>query len=834
MLMSIQTDIENAMATEAKARQDADNAKTSARGVWSESKTGTRYQKSLTQAFTDVVREKIESFEPGKAGSNIRAIKMLAKTEIEPELIAHLFVKALLNSLPLKKGRRLLRSSLCIRAGDIIHDELRIRFFNETKERKALLKKLFKQFDKRTYPRDWRKRTIKNYFDAEQLSWTEWDDGQKQMVGYALMLWFRDSTGLIEAQSNSQYVDPTQDFIDHVEQMMVKRVLDYTLYKPMVVKPIPWSLDNLFRGGYISDSVKHYPLVKKTGVKDAAELMTRDWSQIIPAVNDLQETPYRINKTMLSVLQWAMNERRGDMAGLPPADPRPLPPEPFGYRENEEVTKAHNLVCFKIHTFNREIKSKRQAVLMTMALAAKYKEFDAMYFPHNLDSRGRAYPIASYLSPQGPDATKSLLEFGKGEIITSEEQACWLAIACANAYGNDKVALQERADWTVDNEELIVSVANNPFSDVRWTHASEPFQFLRACLEWAGFLKTGIGFMTHMVIPVDATCSGLQHYAGMLRDEVGGRAVNLVPGLPRQDVYKDVAEVTIRKLMETKPADIKIGEGSSFIINATEVAKNLLGIGIDRKITKRQVMVVPYAGTYASCMAYTRKALEDERWNEGVVAPWDLEDRELDLIHNNMLSQHIWHSIDEVVVKAKEAMKWMTKATRAYVKIANQMPGTARQRAITWVTPDGFLVAHCNVDMKKMQMDTYLDGRVRLTRYEPTEKLDAGDMASAVAPNYVHSMDACLLRMSVIKARSLPVPITSFCMIHDSFGVHATRMGEFLSACIRPSFVKMYERDVLADFRDRLLLTPDLELDPLPTKGTLDLQGVLESEFFFS
>jgi DNA-directed RNA polymerase len=136
--------------------------------------------------------------------------------------------------------------------------------------------------------------------------------------------------------------------------------------------------------------------------------------------------------------------------------------------------------------------------------------------------------------------------------------------------------------------------------------------------------------------------------------------------------------------------------------------------------------------------------------------------------------------------------------------------------------------------MKKKQMDTYLDGRVQLVHYLPMDRLDPKATSQAVAPNFVHSMDACLLRKAIMKGLKLDRPINSFCMIHDSFGVHAARMPEFLSACIRPAFVEMYQRDVLADFRDRLLLTPGIELEPLPDHGTLDLDGVLDSEFFFS
>ncbi|HEY0329782.1 MAG TPA: DNA-directed RNA polymerase [Rhodopseudomonas sp.] len=524
-MLSTQIILEEGMALDAKVRQTRDNQKKGKLGVWSETKTGVLYQRSLDAAFAKIVGDKLNGADPHKPGPKAKGVSLLLKTGLEPEVIAHLFVKAFLNCIPRQRGKRIKRSSICIKVGDLIHDEVRIRHFGQEKERRNLLKKLCKQFDRRSYPRDWRKRTIKNYFDAEHISWTAWDDGQKTQVGYALLLWFRDGTGLVEAPSDSIYVDPTEEFIAHMETMMEKRVLDYLIYKPMVVKPIPWSMENLFRGGYTTNKLKAYPLVKRTGRGEVDEMLKLDWSQIIPAVNALQETPFKINKTILSVLDWAYNERGGDIAGLPRADDQPLPPAPEGYREDEKITKAHNLKCFLIRSANRELKSKRRAVTDCISIAKKYKEFPAIYFPHNLDSRGRAYPITAYLNPQGTDFVKALLEFGEGHPIMNEEQACWLAIACANAYGNDKVSLQERADWTTDNEDMIFSIATDPLMDIRWTEASEPFQFLRACIEWRDFMNTGFGFVSHLVIPVDATCSGLQHYSAMLLDEQGGRAV---------------------------------------------------------------------------------------------------------------------------------------------------------------------------------------------------------------------------------------------------------------------------------------------------------------------
>lgn len=815
-LVEEQRKLEKTTFEDAKTRQQNDNAKAFKRGAWAESKLGRVYTASATTAFVEAVRAFIDRTKEKKHGKHFGAAVKLASTGLEPETIAFLFSKGVFNQLALSHRRRLKRTTLCIRAADLIHDEWRIRFFQNKDERKNLLKKLIKQFDKRTYPRHWRKRTIINYFHAEQIEWAGWDMRSKLEVGYALMVLFRDSTGLIDCPRESTYVHATDALVQDFEQNMEKRVLDYMIYKPMVLPPLPWGEEYLFRGGYLNTRhVRRYPLIKGTRKRDIERLMNADLTNVIRAVNLLQETPWRVNKTMLDVLEWTVYERNGDMAGLPPSSDRPLPPVPVGYGVDEAITKEHDKTCFLIHNANREAIAKRLAVLSTMTVAKQMRNFRAIYFPHNLDSRGRAYPLPAFLNPQGPDYCKSLLEFADGKPIENEEQAAWLAIAGANAYGNDKVSLQERVNWVQDNDEMIFSIARDPKTDVRWMQASEPFQFLRFCLEWSGFWEQGFGFVSHMVVPVDATCSGLQHYSAMLRDEVGGKSVNLIPGLSRQDIYQDVADRVIEAL----------------IANGSEMALQIIAFGVNRKTTKRQVMVVPYAGTFSSCLEYTRQAVAD-RLAEGYPCPWDSSNPEHHNPRITLLAQLIWQAIDETVVKGKEAMKWISEAARTYTKWANKQSGAAYGKRMSWVCPDGFEAVHFRPEESKFRLNTNLDGRVQLTYWEATEKLSAKDMALAVAPNFVHSMDACHLRMTMVRAADKG--LTHFGMVHDSFGVHAADMAMFLEQCVKPAFIAMYQDNVLGEFAQRLPSEVREKLPPMPEFGSLDLDAVQQSEFFFS
>ncbi|MCW2286865.1 DNA-directed RNA polymerase [Rhodoblastus acidophilus] len=816
------------MAEEAQSRQNKDNQNSTARGEWADSKAGKRYVSAIVNgqgeaSMLEMVTDFVDLSNKKGAGRNRLASVLLNKTGLEPRVITILATKAAINCISIFSkhyGQGIKRSSMCRFVADAVHDQWRVEMFQNTESRKKLVKKLLRDFDKRSYPKLWRKRTIQNYFDAEQVDWQGWSPAEKLSIGYALVCMFRNATGFIEFSDCGTWVRPTDAYVEHVRQLTGKQVLQYMLYRPMVIPPKRWDANtNLLKGGYYSDKVRRYAIIKGAGKRDIKRMMEMDWSKVLPAINALQETPWVVNKRMLDAVRWSffeLNQRLGHHRGigkLPHCDEEPLPPLPWDYETNEEVKKTHNREVFLVRDRRREAKGRRISAHMVLAIADEMKQYERIYFPHNLDSRGRAYPVPAFLNPQGPDYVKALLEFAEGQPLDTPEAVEWIAIAGANAYGKDKISLAERVQWVRDNEEMILSIAKDYKHDLRWLDAGEPFQFLRFCIEWSDYRALGDQHLSHMVVPVDATCSGLQHYAAMLRDEVGGRSVNLVPGLSRQDIYGDVAAETCRLLAE----------------DGSPIALDWLAFGIDRKITKRQVMVVPYAGKFSSCMGYTREAV-DEKLALGVKPNWDIHNQEDHQARLVLLAKYIWASIDKIVVKGKEAMNWLSKVASEYSKSLNLTDLPVYDRRMTWTTPDGFEVVHFREDEKMHRVETVFEGRVRLSYYGGTGQLSPKDMALAVAPNFVHALDANHLRSTIIKA--LDQGISNFGMVHDSFGVHARLMPKFLRECVKPAFVEMYQNDVLAKFADRF--RPFCAIPDLPEPGKLDLQGVLRSEFFFS
>jgi len=412
------------------------------------------------------------------------------------------------------------------------------------------------------------------------------------------------------------------------------------------------------------------------------------------------------------------------------------------------------------------------------------------------------------LNPQGPDFAKALLTFSQGKAIDSAG-ACHLAIHGANCFGFDKVNLQDRVDWVEDNEERILSCASDPLADLWWAkEAANPFQFLAFCKEWQGWSDEGEGFVSHLPVAADGSCNGLQHFAAMLRSATTGREVNLIPSDEPNDIYQKVADRVTERLKEMPD---------------NPLAVKWLDFGVKRGCTKRPCMVLPYGGRQYSFSDFVMDYLTEEK-EKGNMHPFE-EDAFKACI---LLAKVIWQSIGEVVHAATDAMGWLQKASR--VASSEGLP-------IRWDTPVNFPVLQAYKETKPYRIETKLLGSTfRPMLHKETGKIDKNRQANGISPNFVHSIDAAHMMLTIDVAKQCD--IHSFAMVHDSYGTHAAD-AETLWWCLRKAFVEMYSQtDVLEDFRvDLLDILPagkHNQIPDTPEKGSLDIAQVEDSEFFFN
>lgn len=796
-------------------------------GEFGQSPVGTAVVNTFDRLVEDELRGWMERAD--RPGRRHVALSMCKDGDLDVETIAFLGTKAIVNTVGLRKrDERITRTSVAFAIAERVHDELRLRWFRDNKF--MMLRRLTRMAKERALPR-WRfKDLIQSQFRREQLVWRHknWTTDRSLKFGLMFLEVFQNATGLLEIadrfdQRKEKVVYATEGLIAQVTQRIENNALRENYWMPMVVPPVPWSKEHLIGGPYLTNHITPYPLVKRAKRGYLYDSGHSDFSDILRAVNAVQDTPWHVNSWVLEAALWAF-DRDEDLGGLPRSGDRPVPPiTPEAEKDPEgEGGKAYRRACWETHQANRKARSERYQVLRAFRMAEDYAEFDKIWYAWDLDSRGRMYPKTSALNPQGGDLHKGILEFGTATPIISEEQVAWIYIHTANCAGQDKLSMEDRIKWVEDNLERILATGEDYRADLWWATDladEEPWQFLRACREiYLLHEHGGEGFMTTLPVAVDATCSGLQHYSAMTRDRKGAESVNLCALKDRRDIYGEVAALTREKFEEMSK-----GEGEE-----ADMALAALDFGITRSICKRPTMIQPYSGTLRACDEYTddfvREAIE-----AGTPAPWHNRTQ-----FSRFVSKHIWASIAEIVVKAREAMDYLTKCASASVKADRTAP-------VQWRTPDGFVVQVDEPEAIENKVTTTLDGRRLQVRYRlPGARQDIRAMRNATAPNFVHSMDACHARMTVCDFLNLSHDWKgyqpSFAMVHDSFAVHASVMPLFAKT-IRSSFRRMYEdNDVLEQFATtvREVIGDHANLPELPDYGTYELPEVEESVFFFS
>jgi DNA-directed RNA polymerase len=137
-------------------------------------------------------------------------------------------------------------------------------------------------------------------------------------------------------------------------------------------------------------------------------------------------------------------------------------------------------------------------------VANKLRDEEAFYYPHNLDFRGRAYPMHPHLNHLGNDVCRGLLTFANGKPL-GPYGLRWVKIQLANLYGGSvgKMSFDDRAAFAEDHMEDILDSAERPLDGKRfWLKAEDPFQFLAACIDVRDSIASGNPetFVSHLPV----------------------------------------------------------------------------------------------------------------------------------------------------------------------------------------------------------------------------------------------------------------------------------------------------------------------------------------------
>lgn len=571
---------------------------------------------------------------------------------------------------------------------------------------------------------------------------------------------------------------------------------------PMLVPPEPWTLFN--KGGFISHPGKIMRI--KSGDKDQrhyaeAAIDQGDMKIMFDGLNALGRTPWRINQPVFDVMLEAWNSGKA-IANIPPENPQiSIPPEPESSTDPLERRRWIRAVK-NVENARGGMHSQRcfQNFQLEIARALRNEQF---YFPHNIDFRGRAYPIPPYLNHMGADHCRGLLKFGKGREL-GETGLKWLKIHLANVFGFDKASLSEREEFAMKNLESVKDSAMSPLTGTRWwLEAEDPWQCLAACIELNNAINSPdpSKFISHLPVHQDGTCNGLQHYAALGGDIWGAKQVNLEPGDRPADVYTAVADIVKAQIAEEKEKGLPL----AIVLDGK----------ISRKTVKQTVMTNVYGVTYVGAKAQVRKQL--------VAAYPNLPNH--DGITPDVLSSYvakkIFTALSTMFRGAHDIQHWLgecasristcltreqlTRLEAEWSKLSSKPKSRAGERyvpkvedlvqfksSVIWTNPVHMPVVQPYRSTKSQSVVTTMQ-RLSLSEPHRSDPVSKRKQLQGFPPNFIHSLDATHMILSALRCDELGL---SFAAVHDSFWTHAADVGT-MNQVLRDSFIQIHSDDVI-------------------------------------
>ncbi|KAF1783917.1 DNA-directed RNA polymerase N-terminal domain [Phytophthora cactorum] len=507
-----------------------------------------------------------------------------------------------------------------------------------------------------------------------------------------------------------------------------------------------------------------------------------DMDGILKALNLMAEVPWVINKEVLDVVLRIWEDGGNLFAN-----------DPALYHKNVR----------KIEQLNREFHSLRCDTLYKLQVAEEFKDEPELYYPYNMDFRGRVYPIPPNLNHLGSDLSRSLLIFRDRKPL-GERGLRWMKIHLANVFGVDKCSFDERVEFADAHLDKVAASASNPLGEgdcAWWRGADYPFLALGVCFELKRAIESPDPTQYMSNIPI--------HQDG-----------EPVPADRPSDVYMGVATQVMAKVEHDAALDVPSDEASDAARpgHRKKYAQFLDGI-ITRKVVKQTVMTSVYGVTYIGARKQISARLHETFLTKGHIMDDKLED---DIYHASCYCAELtMGSMGDLFTSARGIMGWLARCAGKVGESGQPM---------SWITPLGLPVVQPYRSKSTRQVRTKVQ-HVLMVDNEG-RPVSIGRQKSAFPPNFVHSLDST--HMMLTARRCLEDEKISFAAVHDSYWTHACSV-DVMNRRLREEFVHLYEQPLLEDLLTELHLRfPDMEFDDVPLLGDLDLQSVLDSPYFFN
>lgn len=491
---------------------------------------------------------------------------------------------------------------------------------------------------------------------------------------------------------------------------------------------------------------------------------------VVQALDAAQQTGWRVNRKMLAHLVGnhdPVAEVRVAVIAAREASRVLAVSRHDGYKIRKALKKtpkstklAHQLTAIESvragleHAVERTLADFRKWLAITQATALHDRTF---YYRYRFDYRGRMYSVGGMLNyTGGDDLVRSLIEFAERETLEpGSRSVAMLSVHLTAMLGNsvDKAPLQDRMNWAASHsEEIVAHAAGMPYPGVR--EIGEPFRFRAACLAWSDYLA---GRPVHLPVVFDATSSGLQIYSLLMRDAALGARVNTFRELQTpKDNWLDLEPSTdIAVTAHTSPPRDFYAEVGAL---ACEDER-----GIVKLLTNPQIYG---AGVKKQCRILAEELIAD--WRDETI---------------KQRVRRVRNAVKQLAPAFVTVARWLKRCARLF---------SERDEPFHWTLPDGFVVLQdsrvTDEDRVRFSLPGY-NRQVEYVRKHATRQIDGEAQRKQVAANYVHSLDAALLRAVVRQGSEHGVK--AWALAHDSFGCLPSQ-AVILLAVLRPAFQEVF------------------------------------------
>ena len=632
------------------------------------------------------------------------------------------------------------------------------------------------------------------------------------------------------------------------------------------------------------------PYVKR--MYDANTFHQMEGTVFAKQLDRLQQTSWRINKDVAAFV--SCHPWKNDIPKIPKAGDKQSVEK--AYKElqkqdrlsskglpntlslaSEEYERKSNIWAVK----RKALKERSKTIdrMITVEKVKGLKGVDMFFYNIEADYRGRVYYVEPFLNYQGGDLAKACIEFTDPVELTQEGMR-WLKIHAAACFNQsytiseltsdqwtdinyvpylrskgledisvDKMSLDDRVRWVDNNMEFILSTAVN--GTVHHEDKCEkPWMFIAVCLEiYKASLAEARGekFLTRLPVPVDGTCNGGQHAAAINKDTKTASMVGLIP--------------------QDHPVDLYVEVGKEMVSISPEFfdRRNMPYAAIRKNLSKRATMTRAYSAgrrsiadsMFADChknnatIEYDIKASDCYELAKVAIEAIDIvcpanasvryylqelvkfELGKYAVFKDGEEAHYEYRDLMDKIISIEQADGDASELREHLEDYTYELIHGNGSKEVDWVSPSGFIVnCKLNNSMRLLERVSIGDKQIKIVGVWATDKPDLRKHISAIAANYIHSLDAAHQAATVVSWFAKGK--FAFAAVHDSYAVHASDVDELVYV-IKDEFVKMYDVDNFYDFiRVSILSTEEGFEEPAPRLGKLDINQVYDSDYFFN